>query len=231
MLFAASNFLLGVVGLLVIPLVLSMSSATMLGSIMSVGGVGMLVGSLVMTAWGGPKRRIYGVLGFTLIQGAAIIIAGLGPSLLFLFGAAIVFYFATPIVNACGGIIWQTKVESGVQGRALAASSMVSIGAIELGYLVAGPLADHVFEPLLADGGLLAGSVGQVIGTGPGRGVALMFVVFGALCMLVAVIGYFRPRIRRVDEELPDVVLQGVAVEADRQEWTVKASVLPGDVP
>jgi hypothetical protein len=34
-----------------------------------------------------------------------------------------------------------------------------------------------------------------------------------------------------VDEELPDVVLQGVAVEADRQEWTVKASVLPGDVP
>ena len=38
-----------------------------------------------------------------------------------------------------------------------------------MAYVVAGSLADRIFEPLMAADGLLAGSVGQILGVGPGR--------------------------------------------------------------
>ena len=75
-----------------------------------------------------------------------------------------------------------------------------------LAYIVAGPLADNVFRPLLVEGGALAGSVGQLIGVGPGRGTGFMFMVIGALSVLVAAAGYLSPRVRNVEDELPDVM-------------------------
>ena len=61
-------------------------------------------------------------------------------------------------------------------------------------------------EPLMADGGLLAGSLGQVIGVGPGRGMGLMFVVMGSLAVMTALSAFAYPRIRNVEVELPDAV-------------------------
>jgi Flp pilus assembly protein TadB len=69
-----------------------------------------------------------------------------------------------------------------------------------------GPLADYVFEPLLAPGGALASTVGQVIGTGPGRGVALMLIALGVLLLLIVLTGWRSRRVRRVEEEIPDAV-------------------------
>ena len=83
------------------------------------------------------------------------------------------------------------------------------MSSMPLAYLLAGPLADGVFEPLLAIGGPLAGSVGRVIGVGQGRGVGLMFIVIGAFTVLAAVGGYLHPRIRFVENELPDAVPSG----------------------
>ena len=60
----------------------------------------------------------------------------------------------------------------------------------QLGYVVAfvlaGPLADKVFEPLLRTGGLLAGSVGTVFQTGRGRGTALLVTIMGIALIGVA---------------------------------------------
>ena len=72
--------------------------------------------------------------------------------------------------------------------------------------MAAGPLADTIFEPLLAVDGSLAGSVGQLIGVGPGRGMGLMFIVMGFLAVLTAVSAFGLPRIRNVERELPDAV-------------------------
>ena len=77
-----------------------------------------------------------------------------------------------------------------------------------LAYLIAGPLADRVFEPLLAPGGPLAPSVGQLLGTGPGRGIGLLFIIMGIIKALVSIGGYLYPRIRLVEDELPDAVLE-----------------------
>jgi hypothetical protein len=83
---------------------------------------------------------------------------------------------------------------------------MIAWSALPLAYAIAGPLADNVFKPLLLEGGALAGTVGRVLGVGPGRGVGLMFVVIGFLAVLAAGSGYLNPRVRGVEDELPDAV-------------------------
>jgi MFS transporter, DHA3 family, macrolide efflux protein len=218
LLFMVVNFLLGTVSVLATPLVLAFASPEILGTVLSIGGSGMLVGSVLMSLWGGPRPRIHGVLGFTLLIGLAMMLAGLRPSPGLFALAAFLFFFSLPIVDGSSLAIWQTKVDPGVQGRVLAARHMIAWSALPLAYLVAGPLADHVFEPLLASGGLLASSIGRLIGVGPGRGIGLLFVVMGILTVLVTIAGYFHPRLRLVEQELPDALAEAATSHVQQHE-------------
>lgn len=204
--FAASNFLVGVVSVLITPLVLSFTSAAVLGTILSCGGIGMLVGSLVISTCGVPQRLIYGVLGFELLGGLCILVAGLHTSVPLFAVSAFLFFFGLPITNACSQVIWQKKVAPDVQGRVFGIRRMITESSLPLAYLIAGPLVDQVFEPLMAPNGPLAGSIGQLIGVGPGRGIGLLFIVMGTLTMLATVVAYQYPRLRLVEIELPDAI-------------------------
>jgi hypothetical protein len=61
-----------------------------------------------------------------------------------------------------------------------------------------------VFEPLMAANGLLAGSLGRIIGTGAGRGIGLLIICMGLSVVLAAVAGYLNPHLRKVEEALPN---------------------------
>jgi DHA3 family macrolide efflux protein-like MFS transporter len=206
MFFAVSNFLSGIVGVLFGPLVLSFASSSVFGTLLSIAGIGMLIGSLVMSVWGGPQRRIHAVFSVMLLGGLCILIAGSSPSILVVGIAAFLFFAGTPILNACTQVIFQEKVAPYVQGRIFALRGAITGASLPLAYLVAGPLADYVFEPLMVPDGPLAGSVGQLIGVGPGRGIGLMFMVMGTLTMIVTVVAYLYPRLRLVEDELPDAI-------------------------
>ncbi|MCA9919258.1 MAG: hypothetical protein KC445_14965, partial [Anaerolineales bacterium] len=69
---------------------------------------------------------------------------------------------------------------------------------------VAGPLADHVFEPAMRPDGVLAPFFGWLVGTGTGSGMALMFVVTGLFGVAVGLGGYLFPAIRNAEALLPD---------------------------
>jgi hypothetical protein len=112
-------------------------------------------------------------------------------------------FFVLPIVNGCSQAIWQTKTPVEVQGRVFAVRRMIGASTIPLAYLLSGPLADRVFEPLMASGHF-SSSVGQFIGVGHGRGIALMFIGAGLLTMLAQVGGYVYPRLRWLEAELPE---------------------------
>jgi DHA3 family macrolide efflux protein-like MFS transporter len=204
--FTVVKFLWGMVGALIAPMILGFTSADVLGIVISIAGGGMLAGSLVMSAWGGPKRRIDGVLRFELLSGLCFLLMGLRPSAwpvaLGAFGA----HLTIAIIYGSNQAIWQSKVPHSVQGRVFATRQMIAKSATPLAYLTAGPLADKLFEPLLAFDGPLTGSIGQITGTGPGRGIGLLFIVMGILKVAVTLGGYLDPRIKLVEDELPDVL-------------------------
>ena len=84
---------------------------------------------------------------------------------------------------------------------------MVDYSTVPVAYLIAGPLNDGFFEPLMQENGPLASTLGKGIGTGPGRGTGLLLVVIGLLTIVLALsLGYLNPRVRRVELELPDQV-------------------------
>jgi hypothetical protein len=153
--FALVKFLWGMVGALIAPMILGFTSADVLGAIISIAGGGMLAGSLVMSAWGGPKRRIDGVLHFELLSGLCFLLIGLRPSAwpvaLGAFGA----HLTIAVIYGSNQAIWQSKVPPNVQGRVFATQQMVAKSTTPLAYLTAGPLADKLFEPLLASDGPL----------------------------------------------------------------------------
>jgi DHA3 family macrolide efflux protein-like MFS transporter len=215
--FALSNFVFGFVNVLFTPLVLSFATPVALGTVVSVGGIGMLLGGIVMGAWGGPQRRVNGILGASLLSGAALVVGGLRANIPLLAGALFVLFFTGPIANGCSQAIWQVKTAPNVQGKVFSVRRMMALSVTPLSYLMAGPLADNVFEPLLAVNGYLAGSVGKILGTGPGRGIGLMIIIVGILTVLIVVSAYLYPRLRLVEDELPDTVDEDIHSSSEGQ--------------
>lgn len=205
-LFAGVNFLTGIVLALSTPLVLSAFRPAALGAVLTIGGVGALIGSLSMAWFGRPGRRALRALVFTALCGACIALCGVRPSVPLMACAAFGGFFAIEVVNGCTMVIFQSKVAAGLQGRIVSISSLLAGSTLPLAYVVAGPLAESVFEPLLGVDGPLAGSIGHVIGTGPGRGIGLLFILAGGLTVVAVGVAALSVRLRRLDLELPDAI-------------------------
>jgi DHA3 family macrolide efflux protein-like MFS transporter len=206
MFFAGINLAHSSFYVLFVPMVLSFASPTVLGTLESVGGVGMLLGGLFLSVWGGPKRRVNGVLGFGLLGGAATIFVGVRPDAVVIAAANLATSFSIPLINGCSQAIWQVKTAPDIQGRVFSVRRAIAWSTTPISYLLVGPLADRVFEPAMAAGGGLAESMGRIIGAGPGRGLGLMFILMGIFIMSVTVVCFLYPRLRFVEDELPDMV-------------------------
>jgi MFS family permease len=197
--FAIVFFLAGMIGALVMPLVLAFASPDQLGLILSTAGAGLLTGSLVLSAWGGPKRRVRGLLAAGCLFGVCLFGLGMRPSFWLAAVSAFGAHFSAPFVNGLNQSVWQSRIPAEVQGRVFALREMVTRFAQPAAVLVCGPLADRVFEPLLVEGGALAGSIGRITGVGAGRGVGLMFMTMGAAMLLASLAGLSSRSLRRLD--------------------------------
>ena len=200
------NFIWGMVGALIVPMILSFTTSDKLGIIVTIAGTGMLTGSLLMTVWGGPKRRIKGVLFFELLSGFCFVLMGLRPEFLLVAAGAFGAHITIAIVFGSNQALWQTKVEPEYQGRVFATQQMFASAAAPLAYLFAGPLAERFFEPWMVSGSALSLKLSTILGTGYGRGIGLMFVLMGFSKILVSAIGYLNPRVRFIEDELPDAL-------------------------
>jgi DHA3 family macrolide efflux protein-like MFS transporter len=202
--FFATNFLFGVMSPLLVPLILDNWDARTLGYISTLWGVGMLVGTLLMSAWGGGKRKIFTLLGAEVLSGVFLSAAGLRASLPLLAVCGIAVMFCSPFVNACSQAIWQAKVAPDVQGRVFAVRRTIAWSSNIVAPLLAAPLADYIFKPSMALGGSLAPVFGPIFGYGASRGIGLLISLVGLLTSGVAIIALLTPLIRRVELDLPD---------------------------
>lgn len=215
--YALVNFLLNFAAVLRPPLVLSFSNPGVLGLIDTISGGAMLLGGIVLSTWGGPKSdRIRAVIGFIALGGIGLLIAGLRPSPIFIGLGMFIMLFSVPMASGPSQAIFQTKVEPGVQGRVFAVRNMISRSMMPVAFLIAGPLADRFFDPLMSTGGILgSGPLGSIFGVGPGRGMGLMFSLSGVILVIVSALNYLNPRIRRVEIELPDMLPEKPDTQAE----------------
>jgi MFS family permease len=205
--FTVSNFFFSMAIVVVAPMILARTGndELALGTVQSAMGVGALVGGLVLSAWGGFRRRVFGVLlGF--IGGSLLgnVPLGVGQDVVAWSIGAFFLLFFTPIINGSNQALWQAKVAPDVQGRVFAARRFIAQISEPLGILLAGLLADRVFEPAMMPGGAWSATFGGLVGVGPGAGMALLILVVGLLGALAGVVGLVVPVIRRADLLLAD---------------------------
>ena len=200
---ATITFFLNMSGVLVQSLTLKLGSAASLGLIISAFGIGMISGAVLMSIWGNSHRRLATIIGFGLLQGSGLIVSGLKPSLGFIACGLGIAAASSQVVTTSIRVLWQSRIPTPLQGRSFAALMLVLQIMAPLAYLVVGPLADNLFEPLLASGGLLSASVGRLIGVGSGRGLALMLIILGLFTILTNVFMSLNLGIRRFEAEAP----------------------------
>ena len=201
---AISYFTMGMIEVVLWPLLYQPGSTTQLGFVLSVGGCGMLLGSVLMSVWSGPRNRVKAIICFVGLQGLIVLIGGLKISPVILALGIFGYLFSQPIIVSCNQAIWQSKVPSRLQGIVFALQQTLERSLAICAYLLAGPLVDNVLNPLMAEGGIVAQMIGKVINTGMGQGVTLLLVILGVINLMVVAIAYREPRLRYLERELPD---------------------------
>jgi DHA3 family macrolide efflux protein-like MFS transporter len=187
------NFLLTPAGALT-PLLITKyfgQGVVQLGWFEGISGVGVILGSLLLTAWGGFKKRVVtAFLGLVLMGFSFALIGFLSPegfilSLVFMMIAS----FIMPFVNGSLGALLQTVVEPSRQGRVFTLTGSLATAMTPLGLLVAGPVADAL-------------------------GIQSWFIVGGLLCTALGILGFFIPSAMKIEagrpadkvKEVPEVI-------------------------
>jgi MFS family permease len=204
--FLAINFVSGVMQPLFIPLIMDNWKADTLGYLSTIMGVGMLAGTLAMSAWGGGKRKVYTLLAAGLVSSLFLTGIGIRISIPLLAVCGFGFMFSTPLMNASSQAIWQSKVAADVQGRVFAVRRAIAWSSQIVAPLLAAPLADYIFKPGMAEGGALAAVLGPIVGVGENHGVGVLISTLGLMMAAVCVLGFANHYIRNVETELPDQV-------------------------
>ncbi|NEB42427.1 non-ribosomal peptide synthetase/MFS transporter [Streptomyces sp. SID14515] len=205
--FAALNIFLSPLFLLVTPLVLSFDSLEAVARISVAGGAGAILGGIAMGFWGGPKRnRMRGMLGLAGLLALACALVGVRADLWIIGVGAFGMSCALSMVNGVYTTIVQIKVPQRFHGRVFALNTLVAWSTLPIGHGIIAPVGSSVFGPMFEDGGSLTSTVGALIGTGPGRGIGFMYLLFGAAMLALVVIGLRLPVLARFDLDVPDAL-------------------------
>lgn len=209
--FTAINFLATIGLVLTAPYILARTgnNEIALATVQSVGAVGGITGGLLLSTWGGPRRKIYGVLGGMLaisLLGQSLM--GIGNFLLIWSIAAFLTYFFLPFINGSNQAIWQSKVPPQFQGRVFSVRRLIAQVTAPIAAAIAGPLADKAFEPAMSHDGIMVATFSWLVGSGPGAGMGVMLLIAGILGAIVAIVAYSVPIIRDVEKIMPDFDVQ-----------------------
>ncbi|RGC69155.1 Tyrocidine synthase 3 [Micromonospora sp. MW-13] len=203
--FAIGNIFLAPALVLTTPLVLSFATATQVAQVALAEALGAVAGGVLMSLWGGPRnRRMIGVLIGNLGTAVGCVVIGLDASVTVICLGAFWLAMAMTTAQSIYATIVQVKVPQRYHGRVFSLNQTISWSTLPIGFALIAPAATGLFEPMLAPGGALAGSVGALIGTGPGRGIGFAYVCFGTALVLVTVGGFAIRLLRRFDMEVPD---------------------------
>ncbi|KAF0108034.1 MAG: major facilitator superfamily protein [Anaerolineaceae bacterium] len=204
--FFFGNLFGGIQWVLFAPMILARTNQNSLifGSVQTAGAIGGVLGGILMSAWGGTKKKVHGVLAGHILIGISGIFLGIATGLPLWIPAIVMVNLLIPWINGSNQAIWQAKVAPDVQGRVFSARRLIAWFAGPLTPIIGGTLADFVMEPAMRTTSSLSAAFSWLVGTGPGAGMGLLTVFACLGVALVGLVGYFVPAIRNAESILPD---------------------------
>lgn len=190
---------LGFMQTLITPLLLSFSDSATLGRVETIAAFGMLVSSFVIGVVPIQKEYVRMLAVSLFLTGLFMAGFGLRENVLVITIMGFLFFAMLPFANTALDYLLRTNVDNELQGRVWGIVGIISQLGYVAAYMVCGVLADYVFTPMLMEGGILADSVGEIIGTGEGRGTGLFIILAGVLLCVTAVILYNKKEIRGLE--------------------------------
>ena len=135
-------------------------------------GIGFVLGGLLLSVWGGFRKRILTALLAVAVMGVAIAVMGLTPKgwIVLAGGALLLTGLMEPIANGSFMATLQASVPKDMQGRVFSLLGSATQAAVPFGLALAGPLSDRygirlwfliggIAYLVVAFGGLLSRSV------------------------------------------------------------------------
>ena len=183
------------------PMILARSenNARTLSAILSIAGIGGVTGAVILTSWGGTKRRINGMLLGFMGAGAAKTIFGLGQSLTIWLPSQFFSSLNFPLLESSETALWMETVPPRLQGRVFAANSFVLELVSAISTLIAGPLSDRFLEPAMQSQNSFSSLFASIFGEGEGAGMALLYVSCAIAMFLTGIVGDRLPQLRQLE--------------------------------
>lgn len=192
-------FFIAFIQTLITPMALAFADSKTIGMIESISAIGMVIGCIVI----GVSKIDHGYSGILkiglVVAGIFMALVGTTTNLWLMLVYCVLFFMALPFVNTCADVLIRMRIPNEVQGRAWGMISVLTQIGYVVAYAICGVLADYVFNPMLMDDGILADSVGKIIGTGEGRGIGFMLVLTGIMMVIFAFLFGGRKSIRELE--------------------------------
>ena len=184
---------IGTLQVLLKPILLPHVGTTTMGQVETAAATGILAGAGLVTALARLRPTTLLTLG-TAGAGAAMVLLALRvwPWWAAVTGFAV--FASLALCNAGAETLVRMSVDGDYQARAWGTISLISQLGYVVAYVSAGPLADRVLQPLLTSDGALAHGLGAVMGTGTGRGAALLVALAGLVTIGLAAVIHSRRR-------------------------------------
>lgn len=193
------TFYLGVIETLSIPMLLTFTDSSVIGTVETIVASGMLVSSVII-GFLPIKKGYVKILSIALFfEGVFMAVFGLRENIILIVISGFFFFAMMPFANTSLDFLVRTNIDNSVQGRAWSLIGVISQLGFVAAYTLSGVLADYVFTPLLVDGGLLADSVGKITGTGRGRGTGLLIMIAGILLCVTSLILYNLKSVKKLE--------------------------------
>ncbi len=143
-------------------------------------GVGIIAGGLLLSIWGGFKRKIVTVMGGLVALAVAVLMTGLAPSGWFFLAVAgnALGGMINPLVNGPLFAILQARIKPEMQGRVFTLVGSIAGAISPIGMALSAPVADHL-------------------------GIQVWWIIGGAACLLMGLSGFFIPAVMRIEEDVP----------------------------
>lgn len=204
--FFFGNLCAGIAFTLLAPMILlrTGNDSVSLGIVQSAGAIGGVAGGIAMSAWGGFKRRVHGVLAGWIMSSFFLSLVGVTTWIPLWIGALALSTLFSPLINGSNQALWQSKVPPDVQGRVFSARMLIAWMTNPISPLIAGTLADYVLEPAMRTSSGLSSALGWLVPAGPGAGMGLLIFFGGLGGILAGLTGYFVHAIRNAEDILPD---------------------------